>query len=286
VEATVWELHKLSYDGSVIEVEKKGCSTDTTPDLISPLFVETYSSYVPDSFYDGFPLQPGADIPEPDLVPGSTFETPQEAAVVGMDLGSDPINATWPASRAGVNAVGGAAPAWHDTDEDGVPGFSVWPRFPSEFTKASVPGSIKFYSYLPLNFTNGPTVVTERAGCVSLATRVITKMDVEVEDCEKLVGTVTNLKTDGRVYGCTVVPMAQWDEDSVACSETAWNAATRCDDAQAVRLDDQDQSQQTTATFEMIKIGAPGDAVNCPDVRAALEAIDRTTPTPSTCTCP
>jgi hypothetical protein len=286
LEATIWELHKLSYDGTVIQVEKKGCGSDTTPDLISPIFGETYSSYVPEAFYDGFPLQPGVDIPEPDLVPGSMFQTPDEAAVVGMDLGSDPLNATWPASRANVNPEGGAAPAWHDTDDDGVPGFSVWPRFPSETTQASVPGDVHFYSYLPLNFTTGPTVVTERAGCVSLATRVVTNMDVEVEDCEKLVGTVANLRTDGRVYGCTQVPMAEWENDSVTCTEAAWNAATACDSDQATRLDDQDQSQQTTATFELVKIGSLDDTVDCADVRAALEAIDRTTSTPPTCTCP
>jgi hypothetical protein len=60
----------------------------------------------------------------------------------------------------------------------------------------------------------------------------------------------------------------------------------KCDDEALARLDEQDQSLKTTATFELVKIGDLDDDVDCLDVRSALPAIERATPTPIDCNCP
>ena len=67
-EASVWELHRYSYDGDVITVEKGGCGADNGPDLISPFFSdgETYSSYIPDGCW-----------PRPGSPRASTFRRPR-----------------------------------------------------------------------------------------------------------------------------------------------------------------------------------------------------------------
>ena len=307
VEATVWELHKLAYDGEKVVVEKKGCGSDNEPDFVSPYFTrcpvgqscpptprveETYSSYVPATVFDRLTLQRGKDIPEPEIVPGSMFTTPNEAALAGIDLGPNPETASWPTrfivGTPTVNEQGGAAPAWADTDDDGEPGFTFWPRFPSDETERSTSAARRYYSYLPLNVAdqNGTTVVTHRAGCVSLATRVVSHLNADVVECDRIVGNVVNVKTEGRVHSCIKVPESEWEFDNVSCSADDWEAATmRCEPADIERYDEQDQSNTNQATFEMIKIGEPDDKVDCAAVRKALPAIKRTPPTPISCAC-
>jgi hypothetical protein len=289
MEATVWELHKYTYDGNIIKVEKKGCGSDNSPDLISPFFGmgkgETYSSHVPNEVFDRLDLTPGADIPQAGIVPGAKFTTPNEAAVVGIDLGDDPLNAPWPTLGTMVNKLGGKAPAWADTESDGAPGLTVWPLVPTQKTDDSVPGAVHYYSYLPLNFEMSTTEVTERAGCVSLATRIITKQNIDVDTCEHLVGDVVNVNTEGRVEGCTTVPMADWNK-GLTCEAADWKSATSCDANAVQALDTQQQTQTSTAKFELVKIGGLSDDVTCADVRKMLPAITRTKPTPVTCDCP
>ncbi|HMI94361.1 MAG TPA: calcium-binding EGF-like domain-containing protein, partial [Polyangiales bacterium] len=307
-EATVWELHKLSYDGEKIVVEKKGCGADNEPDFVSPFFTgcppgancppsplvgETYASTVPTAVFDSLPLKSGKDIPEPQIVPGTMFSTPNEAALAGIDLGDNPETASWPArfteGNPTVNELGAAAPAWSDTDDDGEPGFTFWPRQPSDETERSTTAARRYYSYLPVNVEDvaGKTVVSERAGCVSLATRVISHLDADVASCERIVGNVVNVKTEGRVRSCIKVAEADW-EDDLTCSSADWDGAdnsTRCNEGDIERFDEQDQSNTSQATFEMIKIGETADTVSCADVRKALPAIKRTTPTPISCGC-
>lgn len=306
VEASIWELHKYTYDGQDIVVEKKGCGEDNEPDLISPLFEtdampETYSSFIPRAVYDAFDLQPGKTIPEPGIVPGSMFTTPDEAAVVGIDLGSDPESAPWPSSSAAVDADD-----WVDSDGDGRPGFTIWSHRPSEKTENYTSADPDFFDYPPVDLweTDGasPYVhdagdISERTACQSVATRVITRMESDVESCEHIVGNVINVKTDGRVHSCLKVPYAKW-QDNIDCDEATWAAAADpsssddddgdglCDDSEIGRLDDADQGQESQATFELVKIGELGDDIDCDDVRKALPAISRSTPSPISCSCP
>jgi hypothetical protein len=143
------------------------------------------------------------------------------------------------------------------------------------------------YSYLPVaaGDTGNGQEITERAGCVSVATRVITHLQVDVDDCTKMTGVVVNESTQGRVHSCTLVPMSDWDED-VTCTAADWDSAELCsDDPQdnddnVDRLDsDQNQVQTSKATFELVKIGELTDEVDCDDVKAALPAIDHSVPT-------
>ncbi|MDH5670896.1 MAG: hypothetical protein OEZ06_02045 [Myxococcales bacterium] len=279
MEAWVWELHRLSYDGDTIVVEKKGCGSDNTPDLISPLFGgETYSSYVPDGVFDDLPLAKGVDIAESGIVPGATFTTPPEAAVVGIDLGDDPLNASWPAAHDLVNAEGSAAPAWTDVDGDGEPGLTLWPHLPSETTEAGT----RNYDYLPAELSAVDSSIVQRAGCVSVATRIITHLEVEVEDCTEMVGKVINESSQGRVRSCTLVPESAWDSD-LTCNPDDWpasDAAERCtSDHVGVLDDDQNQSQKSVATFKLVKIGSLDEDVTCTHVRQKLEAEMRSAPT-------
>jgi hypothetical protein len=76
-----------------------------------------------------------------------------------------------------------------------------------------------------------------------------------------------------------------WHQD-IACTPEYWNTAARCDTTDLDRLDDdQNQAQDSKATFELIRIGDVGQNLACSDVRTALPAIVRSVPT-ITCTTP
>jgi hypothetical protein len=289
MEATNWELREIVYDGADFTMKMKSCGTDNTPDLISPLFRETYSSYVPLSTFDLVSLRTTPPMSQPSLVPGSTFKTPSEADVYGIDLGADPVNAPWPLDRASVDPS-----KWVDPDGDGQPGVTFWSRVPSEVTDSGT----GHYKYLPVRPSGGGSTfsVDQRAGCVSVATRVLSHMEVRVDSCARLVGTYVNEKSEGRVHGCTVVDKGTcnpadpndcsgWTKD-VACTAADWRSATPCDSEEINRLDDdQNQGQNARATFEAVRMGAVGAAATCTDVRQALPALDHATPT-ITCTPP
>jgi hypothetical protein len=288
LDSTVWELHKYTYDGDVVKVEKKGCGTDIDPDLISPFYNETYASYIPLSVLSTIPLAPGRDISQSGIVPGDMFDGPEEAAVVGIDLGDDPLNAEWPSLRSEINDVGGAVPAWKDEDADGEPGISLWSKLPSQQTQASTSSSRKYYYYLPAKAD-----ATLRSACTSSASRIVTTNHYEVEACDRITGTIDNdaSKSRGRVHSCLSVdsvvvqgnvPGHNNKDPDMTCTEDDWaaaEAADRCDDAALDVLDDQGASNADQGTaeaaFELVKIGNLGDDINCEEVRAALPAIDR-----------
>ncbi len=293
IEATTWELHEFTYDGNQLEVDKKGCGSDKTPDLVSPLFRETYSSYIPTSEYDTAAIAKGKPFAAPGLIPGSSFSTPTEAAVLGIDLGSDPVNAPWPAKEEDVMPS-----QWVDADNDGEPGLTLWPRLPSQTTQSGA----GHYSYLPARpgSIGGSTLtIDQRAGCVSVAVRLIGHLEEQVDTCSHLIGTVITDKTEGRVHSCTLVDKGTCDPDSpnsctgwskdITCNTADWAAAdtaARCTSADLDRLDnDQNQKENTTSTFEMVKLGSLEQSLGCPDVRAALPAIMRSSPR-ITCTTP
>jgi hypothetical protein len=300
MQATVWELHKYTYDGSTIKVEKKGCGEDNTPDLITPLFGtppgEVYSSYLPDATFFGLPLAKGKDIFAPGVVPDIMFTTPNEAAVAGIDLGPNPEVASWPLHSTDINAPGGAAPAWVDTDGDGQAGLTLWPRLPIDATDPSTQSKPAHYSYLPVHLqsdyptTNDGTNPDARAGCVSVATRFINKLDADVETCTKITGDVVNVMSEGRVHSCLLVPMPAVNTwaTSVTCNPSDWpvspSDARYCTSDNLQVLDDQDQSQRSQATFELVKIGGLGDTPpDCAAVRRALPAITRGATSPVAC---
>jgi hypothetical protein len=292
MEATVWELHRYSYDGETLRVEKGGCGVDNAPDLWSPHFQETYSSYVPDETFFNLGLLRGRDVQESGIVPGRMFTTPNEAAVAGIDLGPNPETAPWPASFADINAPSGSPPRWVDTEGDGQLGLTLWPRVPSRQTATSTSSNRRYYSYVPVDIdTTHTNMPTQRAGCLSVATRVITRLEADVQSCNRIVGEVINVRSEGRVGACTIVPQANngWIRD-ITCNASDWDAMEKCDDnrdsSPVQRLDDQDQQQQSTAAFELVKVADLGDSVDCRDVRNALPAFTRATPTPITCQCP
>lgn len=284
MEAYAWELHELSYDGKKLSIRSKPCGADNTPDLVSPLFRETYSEYVPLEGYDTVELAAGEPFEQRGIVPGSRFSTPSVAAVIGIDLGDDPLSAPWPASYDAV-----ADKQWLDTDGDGEPGMTLWPRLPSERTDSGT----RNYSYLPARpGVRGSNVfIEERAGCLSIAARVISHLEVTVDSCTRLTGKVVNERTEGRVHSCTLVDKKPpcnpdnpndcpgWHED-VACTPERWQTAERCTAEDLARLDDdQNQKQDSNATFEFVKIGEVGESRSCSDVREALPAVKRPVPT-------
>jgi hypothetical protein len=103
-------------------VTKKGCGQDDSPDVYSPFFNETYSSYIPLATMDMQPLFAGSDISLPGARPGDQFISPWEAALVGMKM-DDPLNDPLPAWPDPVPAG-----YWDDSEGDGEPGLTLWPR--------------------------------------------------------------------------------------------------------------------------------------------------------------
>jgi hypothetical protein len=139
--------------------------------------------------------------------------------------------------------------------------------------------------------------IEERAGCLSIAARVVSHLEVTVASCTRLTGTIVNEKAEGRVQSCALVDKEPpcvpdnesdcpgWGED-IACTPEYWQSATRCAAEDLERLDDdQNQKQDSKATFELVKIGEAGESRTCGEVREALPALTRPVPT-ITCTTP
>lgn len=289
MEAYAWELHELAYDGMELNLRVKACGSDNTPDLISPLFRETYSQYVPLPTFDLADSAAAEPSTEPGIVPGSKFTTPSLAAVIGIDLGDDPLNAPWPSSHETVTTE-----QWLDTDADGEPGVTLWPRVPSQQTDSGT----RNYAYLPARpgVSENTLFIEQRAGCLSIAARVITHLEVTVQSCTRMIGTVVNERSEGRVHGCALVDQGDCEQsnpndcsgwhENISCTPEYWQTAARCATEDLDRLDDdQNQKQNSKATFELVRIGDIGDSLTCEDAREALPAETRPVPT-ITCTTP
>lgn len=265
-QATIWELHRYTYDGSTIVVEKKQCGSDRAAELFSPLYGETYSSYVPNSVYDSLNYQRTTDVPlaKTDALPGKAYVTPREALVQGIKL-KDPVNDPWPKSHKDI-----AESDWIDTDNDGEPGLTLWP---GQTTKATRDGRGTF-DYLPVELESGTTIIATRTGCVSTAARAIGHLEGSISSCERMVGKVVNDKTEGRVHGCTLLRMSDWNTLDVTCRRQDWDAARHCNDDQIEFLDDQDQSSHASADFEAVKLGGLDRTdIDCNTVREKLPAL-------------
>lgn len=260
---TVWELHRYRYDGEKVVVDKKGCGSAGTPDLVSPLFGETYGNYVPNSVWDAFALLKGGDVTISKALPGMAFDSPHEAAVLGVKL-ADPMTSAWPASRSAIDLADRT-----DPDGDGVDGLTSWSRLPSQMTHASTTGDPKHYSYIPISLA---LTGWRRSACVSSALRVVNYLDGAIETCDRITGSVVNVKTEGRVFDCR---RAASDSTDHSCTQSDWASLVACNDAEIDTLDGQSAAQDSTATFELVKITSDADStsVSCQTVKQSLPAL-------------
>lgn len=267
--ATIWELHRYSYDGEQITVDKKGCGSDRSPDLYSPFYEEVYGSYIPGEVFDGLDLSRGKAIAlaQADAVPGHSYTTPSEAALVGLAM-DNPETDTWPASREDEGIE------WVDVEADGMPGMMVWQRSATGTTACGKSGPTCNYSYPATAFEAGGLEIARRAGCVSLASRVITHADATLQSCEVITGELFNESTEVRVYGCALVDEDDWAAE-ITCGADAIRRMAKCTAKQSKFLDEQKQEQTSSATFELMRVGELDADINCPDVREALPAIPR-----------
>lgn len=266
--ATLWELHRYDYNGTVIKVQKKGCGSDIYPKAVSPAYNEAYSSGVPQSVFDDLDLQDGVDIPlaAKDALPDKDFNTPKEAALVGIEL-DDPLNDEWPMTREDV-----PEDAWVDVDGDGVPGLTVWSADPNCPATDRGPAEDTI-CFTPIELEMDSTAVRRRASCVSVASRVVTHLEGKIEACGRLTGKVLNDKTEGRVYSCIQVADSKWNEPQ-SCTAADWandDANKPCTVEQKDFLDQQDQSQKSEGTFVMVRLADISvSTVDCDEVRSAL----------------
>ncbi|MET0389324.1 MAG: EGF domain-containing protein [Polyangiales bacterium] len=263
--AVIWELHKYSYDGSVIKAEKRQCGTSAATEIFSPLYTETYSSFVPNAVYDTIDFQRTVDVPlaKNNALPGKPFVTPKDALVQGLRL-ADPINDPWPRSREDV-----PEDAWIDTDNDGEPGITLWP---GQTTKMTTDERGTF-SYLPVQLAGDSTRIETRTGCVSTAVRAVGHIEASIVSCNRLLGRSINDKTEGRVHSCAVLRQSDWEETDVTCERSKWNEARQCSPEQIAFLDDQDQTLMVDADFEAVKLGdLEATDIDCTTVREAMPA--------------
>ncbi len=267
--ASIWELHKYAYDGEKIVVQKKACGSDVGPEIYSPLYGETYSSSTPNMVFDRLELLPSVDVPLPKTkaLPGSQFTTPKSAVVQGIRL-NDPLNDPWPTRSDMVPES-----QWVDTDGDGELGISLWPGSTETVARSGMGDT---YDYLPVALKEGSTIIDQRLGCASVALRSVGALSVSIDSCDLMTGTLTDTKVEGRVHSCTVLRMNEWETGTVSCNREDWSNARRCRKEDVQFLDEQEQSNTVTASFEMQKLGGlDGAAPDCAAVRAKLPPIVR-----------
>lgn len=267
--ASVWELHKYRYDGNKIVVERKACGSDVAPEIYSPLYDETYSSWTPNMVFDRLPPMLSTDVPLPkaNALPGSTFTTPRAAVVQGLRL-DDPLNDAWPAKFSAI-----APDRWVDTEDDGEPGLSLWPIGTTQLARSGMGETL---SYLPVALEEGTSKIDRRLGCASVALRSTGSSRMNIDSCDSLSGNLLDTLVVGRVHSCTVLRMTDWESTDVTCTRDDWSAARRCTKEEVEFLDEQDQSNMVSATFEMQKLGGlDGPDQDCPAARAKLPAIVR-----------
>jgi hypothetical protein len=265
--ATVWELYKFVYDGSTLRIESQSCGANTTGEIYSPLYSETYSSSIPNMTYDQLGVTPIVDVSinKSMAQPNMPFTTPHFASVLGLHL-NDPLNDPWPAAYTDI-----AESAWVDSDHDGQPGISLWP---GQTTQMTHDGN-GTYSYLPVELDGDSTRIKTRSGCVSTAIRTINRLDGRIESCGRLTGKLINEKTEGRVHSCSVVRQSDWDTLDVTCQTSDWSAARLCNDSQIAFLDGQDQSSVAMADFEFVKLAdLNASNIDCAAVRGMLPATE------------
>lgn len=271
--ASLWELHRYDYDGTTIKVQKKGCGADTFPKVVSTVYGESYSSGVPQAIFDQLDLADGVDIPlaKEDAQPDKSFTTPMEAALVGIEL-DDPLNDPWPASTADVPDF-----RWVDVEGDGVPGISLWAGKPN-CPATNRPSAEETICFTPIELETMSTAVRRRTACVSVASRVVTHLDVTIQACGRLTGSVFNDLTEGRVHSCIQVAESKWNVEQ-RCTAADWandDDNVPCSAEQVQFLDEQDQSQESEATFELVKLGGlDATDIDCAAVREKLPAIVR-----------
>jgi hypothetical protein len=268
--ASVWELHKYTYDGNKIVVQKKACGSDVAPEIYSPLYDETFSSWTPTDVFDHMPLMASVDIPLSKSMaqPGTSFTTPKAAVVYGIKL-NDPVNDPFPAKFSDV-----PADQWVDTEDDGELGITLWPIGTTQPARSGRNGET--LSYLPVALEEGTSIIDRRLGCASVALRTTGSNRINIDSCDVLSGNTLETSAEGRVHSCTVLRMEDWEKTDVTCTSQNWRDARRCTKEEVQFLDEQDQKNTVTATFEIQKLGGlDGPDQECPAVRAKLPARPR-----------
>lgn len=266
--ASLWELKRYRYDGSTLRVETKQCGGDRGPEVFSPHYEEVYSSAIPNSSYDRFPLEKATDIAlaRSAAQPGAEFKTPAHAAVYGLKM-NDPLNDPWPLNYKDV-----PKDRWVDADEDGEPGITFWPVT----TTTRTGRGDETYDYLPVTLESTSTVIQNRGSCVSVALRNINHLEGRIEGCGRIIGRTITHKIEARIHSCAQLRKDEWDTAEISCTPEFWSTARRCTADQVQFLEEQDQTTESSGTFELVKLSAlDAESIDCESVRKRLPALPR-----------
>jgi hypothetical protein len=222
------------------------CGVDL-PDFQETALVggETYGVRFPPTLFDndaGAPVLPtftvGATLGG--LTPGSSFNTTEAAALLGLSL-SNPTMDAWPSTI--TTQV--------DMDHDGHPGVTI------DVAQGSP------YSNVPTGLPGFPS--PPRANKLYVAIRQVTIVNGNVDDCDHMSGTVSipqissKYAIDSHVIGCSLVG------DAGDCTSVATPPAT----SQAAFVDNTQPvfTPTNTTDFHSVRLAT---GATCADVRAAL----------------
>jgi hypothetical protein len=265
---SLWELKRYRYDGETLRVETQQCGGDRGPEVYSPHYEELYSSGIPNATYDKAGLESSADIrlPSDRARPGETFNTPRHAAVYGIDL-DDPLNDPWPTVYTEV-----PADRWVDSDDDGEPGVSLWPVT----TTTRTGRGDETYDYLPVTLQGTSTLIQTRAGCISVALRNINHLEGRIDGCGRITGRTITDKIEARIHSCSQLRKDEWESAEIRCTSDYWRTARKCSEEQVKFVDEQDQTIESSGTFELVKLDSlDAEGINCESVRQRLPALPR-----------
>jgi hypothetical protein len=206
---------------------------------------ETYGVRFPPSLFDtsaGAAVLPtftvGATLGG--LSPGSTFNTTEAAALLGLSL-TNPLTDAWPSTVTTLV----------DMDHDGHPGVTI------DVAQGSP------YSNVPTGFPGFPS--PPRADKLYVAIRQVTIVSGNVDDCDHMSGTVSipqissKYAIDSHVVGCSLVGDA--GDCTVAATPPATSQAAFVDNTQPVF------TPSGTTDFHSVRLAT---GATCADVRAAL----------------
>jgi len=306
IDLTIWELFRLEYDGDQIKIKRKGCTQSDTPHLVAGSMFnnEIYSTYIPKDVIATYTFGESMPIVLKNAEPGSDVEAPEEEAFISGIVLEDAYNSDWPVWDRGegdpeewppdpVKAWDGSGtppvPRWEDSDEDGELGVTVWQRGPNDDWCHCVEGYelCEAHSYPPTWISEGEDEL--RTVCTSTAGRATAQIVGELDSCKKITGEVLTDPdmTNIRVYSCIVVPDSLWDpEEDHSCYAEDWVEARNnynnedcedkpclCNEEQVEFLDNTNPEDNSTTTFEMIKIEDLDREPSCGEVVGAFAAL-------------
>ena len=74
---------------------------------------------------------------------------------------------------------------------------------------------------LPSDGETGGETIEERV--MERKNSVVTRLEADVQTCERIVGEVIQVRAEGRVHSCTRVPMDQWDDEAQTSTCRTWS---------------------------------------------------------------